>query len=326
MQHLISVIIPCYNVEKYLSRCIESVINQQYKNLEIILIDDESPDKSGEICEKYAKQDSRIVVIHQKNKGLSGARNTGIELAKGDYLFFVDSDDLIFPNTIKDLYIKAIENEADLVSAEYIKGKEPLAIIGLDDDTIVGNGAQVLEYVLKNATWSAWGKLYKRELINHDRFLEGYLYEDFEFVPRQYLKSNKCVHCCKKLYFYFDNDSGIMGASKCCLRTYYVDFAINNIQYVMNSSYNAEEKEKVYAGLFLHYMWDYTKPIRVYGEYQSKEFRKTFYAFLHTRIGLILKNKYLETGIKIRYLALYITPQVFDYAYKLSYRIRSKQK
>ena len=92
---LISIIVPVYNVEQYLSRCVDSLVNQTYHNIEIILVDDGSPDRSGEICDEYAKKDKRVKVIHQSNGGLSDARNTALDIAKGDYLMFVDSDDWI---------------------------------------------------------------------------------------------------------------------------------------------------------------------------------------------------------------------------------------
>ena len=118
---LISVIVPVYNVEKYLNRCVDSIINQTYSNLEIILINDGSTDTSGKICDEYKKRDNRIHVIHQKNGGLSAARNAGIVIANGNYFIFVDSDDLIHPQCIEILY-KVIKNDcSDIVIGNYEK-------------------------------------------------------------------------------------------------------------------------------------------------------------------------------------------------------------
>ena len=102
---LISIIIPVYNAEKYLKKCLDSVINQTYKNLEIILVDDGSTDKSPEICDKYAEKDSRIIVLHKENGGVSSSRNAGLDIFKGEYLSFVDSDDYVEPDYIEYLYI-----------------------------------------------------------------------------------------------------------------------------------------------------------------------------------------------------------------------------
>lgn len=113
MEELISIIIPVYKVEKYLPRCIESVAAQTYKNIEIILVDDGSPDRCPEICDEYARKDSRLTVIHKENGGLSDARNAGIEAAHGRYIGFVDSDDYIHPDMYKELYTVLMEERAD---------------------------------------------------------------------------------------------------------------------------------------------------------------------------------------------------------------------
>ena len=116
---LVTVVLPVYNVEQYLDRCINSVVNQTYKNLEIILVDDESPDNCPKMCDEWAKMDSRIKVIHKKNQGLGYARNTGIDNATGEYIYFVDSDDYIALDTIELAYKAAVENNADIVTFGY---------------------------------------------------------------------------------------------------------------------------------------------------------------------------------------------------------------
>ena len=112
---LISIIVPVYNVEQYLSRCVDSLVNQTYHNIEIILVDDGSPDRSGEICDEYAKKDKRVKVIHQSNGGLSDARNTALDIAKGDYLMFVDSDDWIEPTMYEEMLSFMEKEQLDLV-------------------------------------------------------------------------------------------------------------------------------------------------------------------------------------------------------------------
>ena len=121
MQKLISIIIPIYDVQCYLRKCIDSVINQTYKNLEIILVDDESPDNCGEICEEYAKKDNRIKVIHKKNGGLSSARNAGLDVCTGEYVSFIDSDDFVEETYIEELCNMIEKNEADISMANRYK-------------------------------------------------------------------------------------------------------------------------------------------------------------------------------------------------------------
>ena len=123
MHRKISVIIPVYKVEKYLKRCVESVVNQTYKNIEIILVNDGSPDKCGEICDKYARIDSRIKVIHKENGGLSSARNAGLDIASGDYIMFVDSDDWISEVSLEKLY-DYIEADYDIINFKFSFVKE----------------------------------------------------------------------------------------------------------------------------------------------------------------------------------------------------------
>ena len=117
----VSVVVPCYKVEKYIAKCIESIQNQDFKDLEIILVDDGSPDNTGKICDDYSKNDDRIIVIHKVNGGVSSARNDGLKIAKGDYVIFADSDDY-FPNgSISHLYYEAIKRDADIVIGDVIK-------------------------------------------------------------------------------------------------------------------------------------------------------------------------------------------------------------
>ncbi|UDE95155.1 glycosyltransferase [Carnobacterium viridans] len=120
MVELISVIVPVYKVEKYLTSCVTSLMAQSYRNLEIILVDDGSPDRSGDLCDTLAAQDERIVVIHKPNGGLSDARNAGIETAKGDYLFFLDSDDTIHEETLEILWKNLKENQVDISVCSYL--------------------------------------------------------------------------------------------------------------------------------------------------------------------------------------------------------------
>ena len=131
-QALISIIVPIYKVEKYLSRCIDSILAQTYKNLEIILVDDGSPDKCPEICDKYAKEDSRIKVIHKKNGGVSSARNAGLDVATGKYIFFVDSDDIITEDALSNLYEKATEAKAKLAIGGITQIYQSVEIYSLD--------------------------------------------------------------------------------------------------------------------------------------------------------------------------------------------------
>lgn len=213
---LISVIVPVYNVEKYLDKCIRSIKNQTYKNLEIILVDDGSKDTSGLICKKYADEDPRIQVIHQDNKGLSAARNTGIHHASGRLIIFIDSDDYIHTRMIEILYNNLIEEEADISICDFNKLSESEDCIEIEESCgyectsgiefchELYSGKQVQAVV-------AWNKLYRIELFENDRYPEGKLHED-EFLTYKLLyNAQKVVYTEAKLYYYIQRKSSIMG-------------------------------------------------------------------------------------------------------------------
>lgn len=181
---LISVIVPVYNVEQYLNRCVDSIINQIYYNLEIILIDDGSTDNCGKICDKYAKQDDRIVVIHKENGGLSDARNAGLEIMSGEYVTCIDSDDFVSAFYVQNLYDALIFEESEIACSVFLdyyeNDKEP-AYSTVDFDKIMKLGKE--DFFRKmlyqdGVEISACGKLYVSKLFEGIRFPVGKLYED----------------------------------------------------------------------------------------------------------------------------------------------------
>lgn len=206
MQHpLISVIVPVYNVEPYLRECIDSLLRQTYSPVEIILVDDGSTDGCPAICDRYAAAHEHVSVIHQPNKGLSGARNTGIDAAKGTLLSFVDSDDVTEPDMLERLYALLRDNDADIASSGIDIAKP---ISGVYDSE------QALMHILKedgNLVTSAWGKLYRAELFTDIRYPEGLIYEDFATTPLLFDKAERIAHTGDILYHYRrDNETSIM--------------------------------------------------------------------------------------------------------------------
>lgn len=169
MKPLISIIVPVYKVEEYLCRCIDSLITQTYKYIELILVDDGSPDKCGDICEEYALKDSRIKVIHKKNGGLSDARNVALPIINGDYISFVDSDDWVSPYYIENLYNAIIKDESDLAISwfENVSEDKPIQSNAgnLLDSYESTNSYGCLKKMLyqDGVETSAWGKLYKKD-------------------------------------------------------------------------------------------------------------------------------------------------------------------
>lgn len=218
MKDLISIVIPVYNVEKYVRRCIESVQKQTYKNLEIILVDDGSTDSSGKICDEYANKDQRIVVIHKKNGGLSDARNKGINIAQGKYIGFVDSDDWISEKMYEILYNNIIKYEADISSCELIRTRNVNEIINnqkYNNEVYTYNLDEYMKIFFKVGTqkcvYYAWNKLYKKELIEKDLYPIGLTSEDVEGTFKALIKCQRIVNVNYPYYYYFINENSITG-------------------------------------------------------------------------------------------------------------------
>ena len=210
---LISIIIPVYKVEKYLEKCIQSVINQTYENLQIILVDDGSPDNCGKICDEYAKKDHRIEVIHKSNGGLSDARNKGLEIAKGEYIGFVDSDDYIEADIYEVLYNLLKQYNADVsICNFYTVSQGKIAIKNVDSGIKEYTRIEILkEILLDNDIQSyAWNKLYKRELFGEIKYPVGKKYEDIGTTFYLLEKCNKVVVTGKPEYYYINRQDSIV--------------------------------------------------------------------------------------------------------------------
>ena len=207
---IISVIVPIYNVEKYLNRCVDSILNQTFNDFECILVDDGSPDNCGEICDDYAKKDKRIRVIHKENGGLSDARNAGIEIAKGEYLSFIDSDDWIHPQMLEILYYTAINNNVILSACDWCVADKEFDFCTIENPKVeVFNGLENL-FTKCDVAVMTWNKLYHKSLFDDIRFPTGRLHED-EFTVHKFLyKAGNIALCREKLYAYFINPNSIM--------------------------------------------------------------------------------------------------------------------
>ena len=192
----VSVIVPVYQVEQYIAQCIESVLNQTFQDFELILIDDGSKDKSGEICDSYAEKDDRIHVIHTENQGAASARNIGLDHASGKYITFLDGDDYLAENMIARLYEEIQYSEYDMVVCDFLNllpDEKENFIVHLQEKTV--SGREVLEH-LKNernhGLWTiVWNKIYKSEVLENLRFPDGKYFEDEFFSNQLYLNSGQ---------------------------------------------------------------------------------------------------------------------------------------
>lgn len=213
-QPLISVIIPIYKVEKFLNRCVESIVEQTYNNLEIILVDDGSPDNCPKMCDNWADKDVRIKVVHKENGGLSDARNAGMKIASGEFISFVDSDDWLELNAIE-LMQDAIErNDCDIcsfgVKMLWENGKEKYLTKSHDEIVFESTEAILQGFLSSQIIQTVWNKLYKKSVIEDYEFPFGKLYEDEFWSWKIMVNSNRVVCIDNYLYNYYQNDSSIM--------------------------------------------------------------------------------------------------------------------
>lgn len=247
MNDKISIIIPIYNVEKYIHRCVDSVLAQTYHNTEIILVDDGSLDRCGKICDEYAKIDKRIKVVHKENGGLSDARNAGIEVATGDYIGFVDSDDYISEDMYEKLYSALINNNADMsiCSFKYV-GEDITAKFDNDNSPIkngVLSGSSILfEKMNEQKFWYwvvAWNKLYKRELFSDIRFPVGKINEDEFIIHHILLKCDNVACVSDMLYYYVQREGSIMNIKYSVKNLDLAEAFMRRSQHILNSGYKS---------------------------------------------------------------------------------------
>lgn len=308
MNPVISVIVPVFKVEKYLDNCIESVVNQTYKNLEIILVDDGSPDNCPAICDKWSEKDDRIKVIHKKNEGVSSARNAGLDVSEGSFIGFVDGDDIIYEDFYETLLDEALKNDADIsacafsyLNDKYGIYKKSLPYIKLSRQY---TSAELLnEYFdsCKGEWVSFCNKIIRSNLFDGLRFPEGRVFEDWALAPMVYYNAKKICFIPECKYGYVVHEGSTVRTHRIktfadCVSADYDHFFFFNSKGI--TEYNDRIRRFIIS--------DFRKCIKVYnGSKNSKN---------------ILKNAYLkcqEIGVGNMEKLMYMFPGVFRILYKL---------
>lgn len=246
----ISVIVPVYKVEPYIHQCIDSILAQTYTDFELILVDDGSPDNCGLICDEYAKQDDRIRVIHQENQGLSAARNAGIDIAKGDYLTFIDSDDWVVSTYLKNLYLNITSCVADIAVCDKVEfwsdDSQETYTTEEFNKTVHISGPEAAKRVYcigAGVSIIACAKLFARRLFEHLRFPIGKIHEDQAVIPILLYNAKTVVVSDCKLYMYRQHTNSIM-------RTSFSTRHLDDIEAIESCiSYFKEKKEVEIANL-----------------------------------------------------------------------------
>lgn len=319
----ISIIVPFYNVEKYASKCIESIINQTYKNLEIILVDDGSKDNCGKICDEFAKKDKRIKVIHKTNGGLSDARNAGIKEATGNYIGFVDSDDYIESDMYEYLLNLLEKNNADISICgvgEVYEDFEEESIKTKEDVIIYDNKEALKELLLdKKIRSHAWDKLYKKELFNNIFYPKGRKMEDVGTTYKLFNKANRIVYGEKIKYHYLQRKNSIMGKNDTNMW----------IDYYELSTTRYEEIKKIYPDLIENdiallslIMYMYSTDDQKLIEFLKNKNVKNQYNEMYS--NRLLVYNIIDKRIKFRLLLLHLSTNI--YRFTIKYYLKKKGK
>ncbi len=327
MKELISVIVPVYNVEKYLDNCVQSILRQSYTNLEIILIDDGSTDKSSQLCDEYSQKDKRIKVIHKKNGGQSDARNVGITVATGKYIAFVDSDDYIDEQFLEQLYLAIKKNKSDISMCKYKKTyKLNEKNKKIYNKCIIYSPEEALRELLlfQNADNYIWNKLYKKELFFKLSFKVGKKMEDLGIIYLIFSKAKKIVSIDYEGYFYVQREGSTMWQvnSQLILDTMemvnerfdyinkkfpqLVDEAnINRLVFIKYyfediGKTNRKEmmKEKVLDGEYKFYKKNYLKYKREVNKTSNSKVRMLDFYLLYISKNLLVNLYYIKTKLK----------------------------
>lgn len=259
MQPLISVIVPIYKVEDYLCRCVESIINQTYRNLEIILVDDGSPDNCPKMCDDYALKDNRIKVVHKENGGLSDARNAGMEVATGEYISFVDSDDYISLDFFESLYNTMCREKSDIVECSVVKFYEDNHFDKYSDDNkiISYSNQDALSGLISENPFKqhVWNKLYKADLVLDIPYAVGKLNEDEFWTYQIFGRAEKITRVNKTMYYYFQREGSIMGETYNLRRLDALEGKYNRQKYIEENYPELEKISKIdfYASCIFAY-------------------------------------------------------------------------
>lgn len=320
----ISIIVPVYNVENYLKKCVESILSQTFTDFELLLVDDGSTDSSGEMCDELKRLDERIKVIHKENGGLSSARNAGIDVAKGKYLTFVDSDDYIDTHMLEVLYKNMVQEDADLsivgVTSVY-SGQEP-EITPSEKYVVTQKEATKMILIGKQASVYAVAKLYKRNIFDDLRYPVGKAYEDV-YVIMDVLNQCKKVVVDTASYYFYVHREGSITASKFNIRDLESidswEQAWHTIQEIM-PEYSDLAFKRVCAANF--YVLD--KMMKSDSESEYPEMTKRIVGFLKENQKFIYANPYFTKNRKLSLTFLRIHPMLYKVFPKMQQRYLRK--
>lgn len=304
--NLVSIIIPVYKVEKYLSRCVESILKQTYKNIEIILVDDGSPDESPAICDDFARKYKNINVIHKNNGGLSSARNAGLDICKGKYIAFVDSDDYVDSNFIMRLYNAIEKNDADIAMLQYAEVSEENNLPAIAPaKEILYKKKEVEKAFLELKVDSVCVGLYRKEIIGNHRFIEEKTSEDIPFNFEVFKEAQTFVYIPEKRYYYFYNPDSISNGSLDKNMLNYLYFRKMIVDYYDDKD---EELLKLAKALYARAAFGLQCRMALFGigiELNEKECKQIFTSVYRSNRKEFFKERSIPVSRKIMAIAVF---------------------
>ena len=324
MNPLISIIVPVYNVEDYLKACLDSIINQTYKNLEIILIDDGSTDNSGKICDEYAGKDNRIKLIHKPNVGLSDARNAGLEIAKGEYIGFVDSDDYIAEDMYEFLYNLVVDNDLDVAMCASCDVHEDGTVKTpkIFKTIFINEKEKIIENLFVNQAGglaiSVCNKLFKKKVIKNCKFTVGKTSEDVFFVLKWIENTDKFCRISDVKYYYVQHMHSITH------QQLYTPKILDVIEaYLLNLDIISKKYLRCVAVAKARLYWAYR--ITIERIYDCKDYKENTLVAqkiqneLRKNLIDILKNKYISFKGKVGYVLIVLNIELYMLIKKLKF-------
>ena len=323
---MVSVIVPVYKVPEYLNRCIKSIRNQTYADLEIILVDDGSPDECPYICDNLAKEDKRIVVVHKKNGGLSDARNVGLKKSTGEYILYVDSDDYIQSDMIEMLVNSLEKFKADVaVSTYFLSSGDDKGSLRLSGEIFYGKTEEMIKTIYSNGLWQAWAKLIKREIALECPFIDKLIYEDYENTPRLLTHAERIVVLMDGRYIYTIRGNSIMGERKKATCVDFAKITKDTIELYEKQDYKKDVKEYMLSFLLKQLIFNYHTTIR-YDSNKYNEFSCSARKILRQYKKKWLVNKSIGMVRKLSYTTIMYFPSLYRIMYLTAHMEKKHEK
>lgn len=299
MKDLISIVVPVYNVEKYMQRNLESLVNQTYENIEILVINDGTPDNSVEIINKYVeKYPKKVYLFNKKNGGLSDARNYGLKRAKGKYIVFIDSDDYVEHNMIEELYLSIKKNKSDISICNIIDEYEDNGKTQVYSNYIPVTPCSIYEDKKQMLNrFAAWNKMFDINLFKKNKltFDKGFIYEDLRLVLKIYLYANKISYTNKALYHYIIRSGSIMTSAN-LEKNYNIILAMNNLieYYQKEKKYKEFKSEIEFLAIDHALIATSVRIIKISKFSELKKNLKSYYDFMEKEFPNYMQNKYIN--------------------------------